>query len=310
MNRKALRRIPLTDFMDLTVDYAFKQMFGSEKNKQITIVFLNAILQRTGRDTIKEVIFAKQETGGKYKDDKQSRLDIVVRTQSNELINIEVQVANDHSMFKRTLFYWANLYTTELETGQGYHKLVPTITINICNFTVYDKNEYYHNTFHLYEDSSLRRLDREDDVLEIHFIELNKFLKMWERDELNALDDILVRWLLLLSMVDARKNRVYDQIYQELEELAMRDDSLMNAFTAWEELSQSKKDVVAYQSRLKYILDEEGKLDDVKYKAIKERDEEIIRNSVKSNIPIETISAITGHSVEKLHQIIKQLGLE
>lgn len=315
MNRKALRRIPLQNLMDLTVDYAFKQMFGSEKNKQITIVFLNAILQRTGREPIKEVMFAKQETGGEYKDGKQSRLDVVVRTQSNELINIEVQIANDHDMFKRTLFYWSSLYTSELTKGQGYHHLVPTIAINICNFTVYDKNVYYHNTFHLYEDSTLQRLCKEDDVLEIHFIELNKFLKMWEQDELNAFDDILVRWLLLLSMVDARKEKVYDQIYQELEELAMQDENLLTAFSAWEELSQSKKDVLAYQSRLKYILDEEGKLDDVRYKAKREgleqgkknRDIEIAQKLLlkgKDNAFIADLTDLTNDELEALRKHI------
>lgn len=105
INSKALSRIPLLELMDLKVDFAFKQMFGSEKNKQITIVFLNAILQKTGRSTIKEVEFVNQEVGGEYKEDKQSRLDIVVRTQSNELINIEVQLSDEHDMIKRTLFY-------------------------------------------------------------------------------------------------------------------------------------------------------------------------------------------------------------
>ena len=92
MNQRALKRIPLEKFIDLKVDFAFKQMFGSEKNKHITIVFLNAILQRTGRDSIKEVTFINQEVGGEYQDDKQSRLDIVVKTQADEFINIEMQL--------------------------------------------------------------------------------------------------------------------------------------------------------------------------------------------------------------------------
>src|SRR5699024_9185498 len=52
-----LKRIPLNRLMDLKVDYAFKQLFGNEKNKDITIVFLNAILQRTGRNQIKDISF-------------------------------------------------------------------------------------------------------------------------------------------------------------------------------------------------------------------------------------------------------------
>ncbi|OCS91091.1 PD-(D/E)XK nuclease family transposase [Caryophanon latum] len=58
MNQQALRRIPLHKLIDLKVDFAFKQLFGSERNKHITIVFLNAILARTGRDTIKERLYA------------------------------------------------------------------------------------------------------------------------------------------------------------------------------------------------------------------------------------------------------------
>ena len=46
MNKQALRRIPLEQLMDLKVDFSFKQIFGKEKNKEITIVFLNAILQK------------------------------------------------------------------------------------------------------------------------------------------------------------------------------------------------------------------------------------------------------------------------
>lgn len=58
MNKKALRRIPLEKLLDLKVDFAFKQLFGSEQNKHITVVFLNAILQKTGRDNVQE-IFSK-----------------------------------------------------------------------------------------------------------------------------------------------------------------------------------------------------------------------------------------------------------
>jgi|GEM_PF-4419088 len=36
---KLLKRIPLHRLMDLKIDYAFKQLFGNEKNKQITVVF-------------------------------------------------------------------------------------------------------------------------------------------------------------------------------------------------------------------------------------------------------------------------------
>jgi len=73
-------------------------------------------------------------------------------------------------MIKRTLYYWAKIYTSELKKGFGYHKLRPTITINIFNLF---KTDAYHTSFHLYEDDEKFRID---DVLEIHFMEMNKFL--------------------------------------------------------------------------------------------------------------------------------------
>ena len=95
----------------------------------------------------------------------------------------------------------------------------------------------------------------------------DKFLKAWREKKLQPVDHLLARWLLLLGMVDARKKKVYDEIYKELEELAMEDKNLQKAFGAWEEMSQTKETIIAYQSRLKYILDEEARLEDAKYHA-------------------------------------------
>lgn len=324
MNRRALKRIPLDKLMDLKVDYAFKQLFGSEKNKDITVVFLNAILARTGRNTIKEVLFVNQEVGGEYQHDKQSRLDIVVRTQENELINIEMQLSNQNDMMKRTLYYWAQLFTDQLSKGESYHTLFPTITINICNFSLFTNTENYHSTYHIYEDSTLQRLNKEDDILEVHFIEMTKFIKAWHADELDPFDDLLVRWLLLLGMVDARKQKVYDDIYLELEALAMKDERLIDAFSVWEELSQTPDSVIAYHSRLKVILDEEAKLKYAQHKGMeaglaegieqgieqgkKKQALETARVLLAQQIPEVIIQQATGLTLEEIQAIKSKKG--
>ena len=62
----------------------------------------------------------------------------------------------------------------------------------------------------------------------------------------------------MLGMVDRRNNKVYDDIFRELEEIAMKDDTLYNAFNHWEELSSTKEQRVAYEERSKQIMDEEA----------------------------------------------------
>src|SRR5699024_12117986 len=93
---KLLKRISLKRLMDLKVDYAYKQLFGNEKNKHITVIFLNAILQKTGRNRITDISFQNIETGGEYVDDKVSRLDLLVLTDANEWINVEIQFSNEY----------------------------------------------------------------------------------------------------------------------------------------------------------------------------------------------------------------------
>lgn len=43
---------------------------------------------------------------------------------------------------------------------------------------------------------------------------------------------MLARWLLLLGMVDQRRNYVYEDIYKELEAIAMNDEYLQDAFSS------------------------------------------------------------------------------
>lgn len=53
-----------------------------------------------------------QELSGEHQEDKQARLDILVKTQENIAINIEIQLSNQHDMIKRTLYYWSKIYTS------------------------------------------------------------------------------------------------------------------------------------------------------------------------------------------------------
>ncbi|WP_391207580.1 hypothetical protein [Psychrobacillus sp. L4] len=99
----------------------------------------------------------------------------------------------------------------------------------------------------------------------------------------------------------------------------MREEKIQQALGIWEELHQSPNNILAFESRLKYILDEEGKLDDVKYKAEKkglekgleqgkqEREEEFVQNLLKMNFEMDVIQKATGLSVDQIEKIIEKL---
>lgn len=255
MKSKLLKRVPLHKLMDLKVDYAFKQLFGTEKNKEITVVFLNAVLNRSGRETIKDISFKNTEVGGEYVEDKQSRLDILAVTNGGEWINIEIQFTNKYDMIKRSIYYWSGVYRAPMKKKMAYKQLNPVIAINILNFHLLKQTERFHTSYHLYEDEEHFKLT---DVMEFHFLEMPKLIRAWKQDQLDPWNDILARWLLLLGIVDHRNGEVYEDIYKELEEIAMKDEKLKDAFQGWDLLSATQEEVLAYEARLKQVLDEEA----------------------------------------------------
>ncbi|WP_440895608.1 PD-(D/E)XK nuclease family transposase [Amphibacillus sp. Q70] len=130
------------------------------------------------------------------------------------------------------------------------------ITINIMNFNLFRDLPAYHTVYQLIERQYQRPLT---DTMECHFVEIPKLLKAWKQDELNPKEDVLTRWLLLLGTVDTEQNQFHDSIYQELEELAMRDEILSEAMENWNELSHTEEQRLAYEARLKQVLDKQAR---------------------------------------------------
>ncbi|MCJ7841554.1 Rpn family recombination-promoting nuclease/putative transposase [Lederbergia sp. NSJ-179] len=146
------------------------------------------------------------------------------------------------------------LLKNQLQKNMDYDELRPVNSINILNFPVFTQTERFHTSYHLYEDEEQFRLSN---IMEFHFVEMPKLIKDWQVDKLDPWNDVLARWLLMLGMVDGRKGKIYDDIFKELEEIAMKDPILRRAFEDWEESSMTEEEIYAYESRLKYILDKE-----------------------------------------------------
>ncbi|MDT7918927.1 Rpn family recombination-promoting nuclease/putative transposase, partial [Clostridium perfringens] len=69
------------------IDFVFKKIFGTEKNKPILINFLNAVIKPT--TPIKDVEIKNNDIDKDFIEDKFSRLDVKATTSNKEHINIE-----------------------------------------------------------------------------------------------------------------------------------------------------------------------------------------------------------------------------
>ena len=94
----------------------------------------------------------------------------------------------------------------------------------------------------------------------------------------------------------------------------MKDERLLDAFNTWEELSQKPETIIAYQSRLKAIVDEEARLFDMHEKGIEEGIEQgieqgilkVARELIALNVDVEAISKATGLSIEEIDTLKNQ----
>ena len=63
-------------------------------------------------------------------------------------------------------------------------------------------------------------------------------------------------WLMMLSAADYRRKTIDDEIFHELEVLAMNEQEVQKALIEWETLSANKENKALYEARLKYLRDE------------------------------------------------------
>ena len=122
----------IKNLLDPKVDFVFKNIFGSEKHPEILISFLNAILKSD--IPIVHVEIKGTDIAKNFVEDKYSRLDIKAITSNSEVINIEIQLKNEHNMIKRSLYYLSKMYEEQLSEGDDYKSLKRTVCINILNF--------------------------------------------------------------------------------------------------------------------------------------------------------------------------------
>ena len=157
----------------LTNDYAFKRFLGSEENKPILQDLLECILGLSA-DEITGLELMDKELTKEELSDKSGILDVKLRLTNGTVIDIEIQASWNASFIKRTLFYWAKMYTADFKAGESYDKLHKCITINIIA-DGFQLNDAIHSEYVLQEKAAHTMLT---DVLEVHFLDLQASSKI------------------------------------------------------------------------------------------------------------------------------------
>ena len=272
--REMERLKPLNDFI-------FKKLFGEKGDEPVLIAFLNAVLQKTRKEEIKEIVIKdNKELTKELINDKTGRIDVRATTVKGEEIDIEVQIKDQNNMDKRTLFYWSKLYLEGIKKGSDYKELNKVITINLLDFE-YLETKQYHSSFHLWEDEQKDYMLT--DLVEIHFIELPKFRALQNKD---FKESSLQRWLAFLEK-DINKNM--------LEELMNMEPAIKMAEEKLDYLSSDPYTIELYKAREDsehekanfYSSGQDNKAREIAQALLDVLDDEII--AIKTGLDIEEV---------------------
>ena len=274
-------------------DVLFKFIFGRDERKSITIELLNAILNRTGEQAIKDIQFKNSEIVPFYEDDKLTRLDIFCITENETKIDVEVQLINKKDMERRSLFYWSQMYLMGLNKGDDYITLNPAFTINILGHKIFP-GEPLHSMYSIYNIETGRRLNED---MELHFIEVPKFKKK-PVGEMTRME----RWMAYFS------NKLDNT---EMEELIMSDAAIKNAVNDTGIFMQDMEERLRYINRQMAIMDyntdmrvsrEEGRAEGARL-----ADRRTVMRMLNKNKSIDEILEYVDLSREEILELAKKI---
>ena len=295
----------LSKFLDVKNDIAFRRIFGTEKNKDILIHFLNDILGFTGVNEIKEIEFLSTIQDPDIAAKKQSIVDVLCRDSTGVQYICEMQVAKTKGFEKRAQYYAAKAYSRQADKGDQYHNLKEIIFIAIADCILFpDKKEYKSD--HVILDRNSYEHNLKD--LYFTFIELPKFFKTKE----DQLENIVEKWVYFFKYADETSE-------EDLERIIGSDSIIKRAYEELNRFNWSEKEYIAYEQEIKRIKDEHAillhKLDLATQKGIKIGRQEgiqigeengkikVVKAMLKESMSVSTIAKLTGLTVSEVEKL-------
>lgn len=278
----------VTKFLDPKNDFAFKKIFGTEKNKDILVHFLNDILGFAEGEKIKQVSFLKTVQDPDIASKKQSIVDVLCEDEKGVQYIIEMQVARTDGFVKRAQYYAAKAYTSQMNSGASYDKLKQVIFLAITDFTMFPEKPGFKSD-HVILDRELCTQDLKD--FSFTFLELPKFTK-----SVDDLTNIVEKWMYFF------KHASHTNL-EELEKITSIDIAIRKAYEVLIQISQSEEELRTYEQEKKSQLDEQAMLTYARREGKAEGKAEVAKNMFAKGMDIQTIRSLTGLSEDELQQL-------
>lgn len=295
--------------LDIKNDFVFKQVFGIEKNKNVLMSFLNAILK--GNPKIIDLELLNTDSPKLIKNGLGIRLDVKAKVSDNTFVDIEIQCRNTHDIPERAIQYLARMLNENAdkdnknELTRDYH-YPKVIGIWILGQNVTDRASAISEASMVFHKN-----DRDDyrimsDKMRVFFIELKKF-KPKTIDKKNMLNI----WLSFLQNPENQElkhvDETVDQAFDTLK-FVSSDKKMRDYYITLEE---TKRDIDSERINSIRIATEKGREEGIaigeergREEGIEQKTQEAALNMKADGLPNSIIAKYLGITEKELENIL------
>jgi predicted transposase/invertase (TIGR01784 family) len=288
-------------FLDPKNDFAFKQIFGTEQNKDILLHLLNDVFaNQTFRETygnIESVELIKLNQYPEIMGLRESIVDVLCKDSEGRQFIVEMQCARDSAFLKRAHVYASRAYLNQMTKGTEYKELKSVIFFAIMKHTIFPKKDSYIS-HHEFRDV----VSGEHDLKEFYFsfLELDKFNKTIDELETN-----IEKWSYFFKHAPTTKQ-------DESTKLSEDNSSIGNAFLALTKLAATPAELLEYERFAMKQNEIEVGLEDAKLEGMREGEKrgklegmregklETAKNLLAANMDVNLIASVTELPVEEI----------
>ena len=271
--------------LNLKNDIVFKAFFSRKGNEKFLIDFLESLLEtKIESIEIREEVNLEQLKN----EEKGGRLDLQAKLGDGTIVNIELQMRNEHNIEERTTYYSSKVISRETKRGTDYRDINQVIMINILGYEMFGFDEYISKTAIV--------LDKHRDYevlrgIQWYFIELPKFRRLHPdmNEEIN-------QWLLFIDnwkegvKMAGKENKIFERARKEMNYLT-GDAAVQRLAELREKWEMDRVSAINYATR------------NGEQKGAKKKQIEIAKKMLKDNVPIKTIAKFTELTEEEIKKL-------
>ncbi len=271
------------------------------QNSQHTLKHLISSLKEISYDDIQDIQIMNPSDFTEY-DEKKSTLDLKVKLNNGEIINVELQMYFDAYWINRSLLYLCKAYNS-IEEGESYSKLMPTTQICITDKNLFEHEPEFYSHY-LFMNVKNHQIYTKN--LAINVLQLNQVELATDEDKAHNLD----HWARLFVAETWEEMKTLVTEHPEFEEAvnmiykANADDSVKYAIEA----ENKFRAINAAQYEAGYAAAEEKYADVIKLKdeALQEKDH-VISEQGKAILEQKKALSQKDNVIESLQARIAEL---